>query len=604
MQTPKLLSLAAMQRATGKMLYHGDSRHWRGDEAPTMQDLTECLFFSPGDGRIWMHDQRMALLHGSALGSLRRDLIDSLGMEKARGYLTRMGYVSGVRDAQLVRERWPKGDGPSIFAAGTRLHSLEGMVKVEAVSFEFDVERGIYDGEFLWHHSIEDDEQIAAYGVGTEAACWTQLGYAIGYVSSLFGRLVIFREVECRSTGSAQCRVIGKTAEQWGDVEEDLRYLNASDFASASDQGKPAHAGVLVPMGEAEDSGDEDKRLIGASSAFNAACHSLRQVAPTQATVLFTGESGVGKELFAYMLHQISPRSSGPFIAINCAAIPENLIEAELFGVERGAYTGATLSRPGRFERACGGALFLDEIGSLSLTGQGKLLRALQEREIERVGGVKAIKVDVRVIAATNEDLREAVRKGQFREDLFYRLNVFPVRLPPLRERRDDIPLLTNFFLRRYCRRHGRNITGFTLRAMRALLNYDFPGNIRELQNLVERGVIAASEDGAIDLVHMFSNEDLTQGLLYSVSADGALINTEQAAATALNPDSPLLTQLTQMLAGSGQPFSINTVEARLLQDAVEQAGGNLSAAARTLGLSRAQLAYRLKHLGGGEGAE
>lgn len=603
MTSVKRVSLAEVSRATGTMFRDADTVGLPDTASPTLQDLTECLFFSPGDGRIWLNDQRMVLQHTSALSSLRRELIDSLGIDRARGLLTRSGYVSGSRDAQLVRQRWPDADAPTIFLAGTRLHALEGVVKVEAVHLEFDVDRGTYLGEFLWHHSSEDDEHISAYGVGTEPACWKQLGYAIGYVSGLLGRLVIFREVECRSMGSAVCRVIGKSVEEWGDVEEDLRYLNAQEFVSTTAYRTQA---AMDSAGDAQDSEtqeDDGRQMVGASSAFNSACHLLQRVAPTQATVLFTGESGVGKEQFANMLHQISPRSSGPFVAVNCAAIPENLMEAELFGVERGAFTGATHSRPGRFERANAGTLFLDEIGCLSLVGQGKLLRALQEGEIERVGGTRSLRVDVRVVAATNVDLHKEVEAGRFREDLYFRLNVFPIHLPPLRERRDDIPLLMNYFLRRYCRRHGRRIAGFTMRAVRAMLNYDFPGNIRELQNLVERGVISANDDSTIDLPHLFRNEAALKNQTFSIANDGVLATGSTLADTAganraTNQATTQLLEQIKTLVGkqaSGGLTLLGELESRLIDEAVSQCDGNLSEAARRLGLSRSQLAYRMK---------
>ncbi len=212
--------------------------------------------------------------------------------------------------------------------------------------------------------------------------------------------------------------------------------------------------------------------MAGVSAAFNAACHMLQRVAPTRATVLFTGEPGVGKELFASMLHEISPRQAQPFISVNCAAIPETLVASELFGVERGAFTGATQSRPGRFERADGGTLFLDEIATLSPVSQGKLLRVLQEGVVERLGGTRQIRVDVRLVAATNVNLQQAVAEGRFREDLYFRLNVYPIHLPPLRERRDDLPLLLSYFLYQYSRRHGRRVKGFTPKAVRAQLAY------------------------------------------------------------------------------------------------------------------------------------
>jgi len=573
-----------------------------GESTPSLRDLTECLFFSPGDGRIWLNDQRMLLMRNSTLGVLRKELISTLGIERARGLLTRAGYASGVRDAELVRDQWPDAEPIAQFLAGTRLHALEGMVKVEPVQLEFDATKGSYAGEFIWHNSSEVEEHVAAYGVGSEPACWNLTGYAIGYVSTLLGKLIVFREVECRATGCRSCRVIGKPAEEWPDVEEDLRYLNAESFVSSDAFGDSRLRIEAATLPEENSSGQSlgKNHMVGVSAAFNGACHMLKRVAPTQATVLFTGESGVGKELFAAMLHDISSRKEHPFISVNCAAIPETLVESELFGVERGAFTGAMVSRPGRFERADGGTLFLDEIGTLSMVSQGKLLRALQEGVIERVGGVKEVKVDVRLVAATNVDLEEECRQGRFREDLFFRLNVYPIHLPPLRERRDDIPLLLGYFLRRYCQRHGRQLSGFTPRAVRVLLNYGYPGNIRELQNLVERGVIAAEDGGLIDLPHIFRSERIGLDTLYSVGERGELSAGDEGD---LPTNGPMPTKeafsflqfLLSEKDSKGQALSLEGLELRVVEEAVAHTGGNLAAAARLLGLSRAQLAYRLQ---------
>lgn len=576
------------------------SARYPGQGAPSLADLTECLFFSPGDGRIWLNDQRMVLMHCSSLGHLRHEIINLVGLERARGLFTRVGYASGSRDAKLVRERWPGSTEAEILMAGTQLHSLEGVVKVTPKSFDCDIDRGTYEGEFIWEHSTEDDEHISAFGLGTEPACWMQVGYAMGYVTTMFGRLVVFREIECRAQGASVCRVVGRHAEAWGDVSEDLRYIQAQDFralATEATQEEPPSPSRSRSPSKAEPAmpapaGEQRHELVGASSAYNAASHQIRRVAPTRATVLFTGESGVGKEAFAQTLHRISPRAKQPFVAVNCAAIPETLIESELFGVERGAFTGASVSRPGRFERAHTGTLFLDEIGTLSLVSQGKLLRALQESEIERVGGTQTLRVDVRVVAATNVDLEAAVKAGRFREDLYYRLNVYPIHLPPLRERREDIPLLMNHFLQRDTARHARRITGFTPRAVRAFLRYPFPGNIREMQNLVERGVIAAEDDGAIDVAHMFRREQLTDEVLYSLGSDGGL---HQGADHAV---SNLYDHVTSGLGLGAGGLDLEAVERRLIQEAVQRVKGNLAAAARSLGLSRAQLAYRLKAAG------
>ncbi|HAT29609.1 MAG TPA: sigma-54-dependent Fis family transcriptional regulator [Janthinobacterium sp.] len=597
MKKAEHVSLAEMAKSTGKMLSRSDSLHLNEGAAPTLDDLTQSLHFSPGDGRIWLNGQRMQLIHTASLGELRRELIDSLGIESARGVLTRVGYSAGMRDAQLIRARWPGADPLTLFAAGPRIHSLEGAVKVEPVHFEFDVELGTYHGEFLWQHSSEDEGHSAHYGIGSEPACWMQTGYAIGYTSALVGRLILYRETECLSMGHQQCRLVGKPADEWPDADEELSYLNAEAFVGAEAYGsRPTskNTAVLFPAVAAPEG--QAKQMVGVSSAFNAACHMLRRVAPTEATVLFTGESGVGKELFAAMLHQVSKRKDQPFVAVNCAAIPETLIESELFGVERGAYTGAVEARAGRFERAAGGTLFLDEIATLSLVAQGKLLRVLQEGELERVGGTRCIKLSVRVVAATNVNLREEIRAGRFREDLFFRLNVFPIHLPPLRDRRDDIPLLMSYFLRYYAQKHERRVTGFTARAADAMLNYAFPGNIRELQNLVERGTIYAEEDGPIDLPHLFTSGEEADQSSFSLSVTGQL---RKAAADSDEGASGqrLLAMLPGLLKRDAGGWSLDQLEHTLIGAAVELAGGNLSAAARALGLTRPQLAYRLKKI-------
>lgn len=601
MQISQRISLAAMARNAGATIPEslavgggtkvlgGFTTTQAGNSAhPTVADISECLFFSPGDGRIWLQDQRMVLLHTEALGSLRREMIDSLGTERARGLFTRAGYVSGARDAELVRKQWPEADPLAAAMAGTRLHALEGLVKVELVRAAYDPDTGGYEGEFLWHNSSEDDEHIAAYGIGGSPSCWMQVGYATGYVSTLFGSLIVFRETLCRSMGDAHCAVIGKSAHKWDDIEEDMRYLNATEFVDTAAYARPGPEAASLPaVGTAGDA------MVGASSAFNAACHQLNRVARTSATVLFTGESGVGKEKFASMLHKISPRKDQPFVAINCAAIPDTLIESELFGVERGAYTGANQSRPGRFERANGGTLFLDEIGSLSFVAQGKLLRALQEGEIERVGGTRSIAVDVRVVAATNETLRQAVHEGRFRNDLFFRLNVFPIHLPPLRERRDDIPLLMNHFLNHYRHKHACNVGGFTQPAVRALLNYGFPGNIRELQNLIERAVIMAEADGLIGVHHLFTGgEVLSEDIMtLRMQGDSGTLNRDSPTHPGPNADAALLNAPTV-------PPSLEQMERDTLQRAITAAHGNLSAAARLLNTTRPKLAYRARKHG------
>jgi two-component system, NtrC family, response regulator HydG len=592
-KTPTRLTLAELQRHAGLTRTFADIDE--GAE-PTLRDLTESLVFSPGDGRIWLNDQRMLLWRASTFGTLRRELISSTGQEQARSLLTRVGYSAGASDAELVRRTWPESDPANAFHAGPRMHKLEGIVRPETISFEFDIARGDFFADYWWHDSSEDDEHIAAFGIGSEPACWMQVGYASGYASAFMGKMVIYREVACRSSGAEVCRIVGRPADQWDNPEQDLHY-----FAPDASAMQIRKSFVAKPSGTHREparspltqdaSSIATSKLVGISSSFSAARHLCERVASTQATVLFTGPSGAGKELFAQTLHSISPRANGPFVAVNCAAIPDTLVESELFGVEKGAFTGALVSRPGRFERAQGGTLFLDEIAQLSFVAQGKLLRALQERRIERVGGTREIAVDVRVVAATNLDLRHEVERGRFREDLFFRLNVFPISLPPLKERRDDIPLLMDVFLRRYAEQHARPVPGFTPRAVQALLQYEFPGNIRELQNLVERGVIMVGPNESIDVHHMFRGGEVHPTSMLSLNEGGRLVHSVVG-----TTDVPARKGIQRKDEASGP--SVSGKEIAMYRNALASNRYNVAETARQLNLSRAQLAYRLKRHG------
>jgi transcriptional regulator with GAF, ATPase, and Fis domain len=305
--------------------------------------------------------------------------------------------------------------------------------------------------------------------------------------------------------------------------------------------------------------------------------------------VLLLGETGVGKEVFARTLHERGTRRSAPFVAVNCAAIPHDLVESELFGVEKGAFTGALASRPGRFERASGGTLFLDEIGDLPLAAQAKLLRVLQEGEVERLGDQKIRKVNVRLVAATNIDLRILVKEGKFRSDLYYRLNAYQINIPPLRERKEDVSLLAKQFLQKYSAINGKRLRGFTDKAKRALLAYAWPGNIRELQNMVERGVILAPSGTRIEVSHMFAACGEKDPLEFGLDRHGDL----QVSAWKNGQD-----LCEAVFNGS---MTLDQVEAMLVETAVDKARGNLSSAARLLGLTRPQLAYRLRRLHEGD---
>lgn len=329
---------------------------------------------------------------------------------------------------------------------------------------------------------------------------------------------------------------------------------------------------------------DEQGFLLGKSPAFKRTMELLEKVAPTQASVVLTGETGVGKERFARALHAMSPRASKSFIAINCAALPTDLIESELFGAEKGAYTGSSTTRIGRFERAHGGTLMLDELGELPMAAQAKLLRVLQTGEIERQGSTETQKVDVRVVAATNVNLEKAVEEGRFRRDLFYRLNVYPVHIPALRERPDDIELLANYLLQKYATVHGKRVAGLSDRALAALRHYHWPGNVRELENLIQRSLILVANNELIDAETLFPQWSEEVGC--SIDAKGKLVPTPSTQPDEIENCLDMMQQ---------KNLSLMSLESKLLQTAVQRNNGNLAAAARMLGMTRPQLSYRIK---------
>jgi two-component system response regulator HydG len=301
-------------------------------------------------------------------------------------------------------------------------------------------------------------------------------------------------------------------------------------------------------------------RIIGTSPVMKELFETLSMVAPTEATILLLGESGTGKELVANAIHQNSPRRERPYVKVNCAALPETLLESELFGHEKGAFTGAIEKKKGRFELADGGTIFLDEIGEMSLPTQTKILRVLQEREFEPVGGTKTIKVDVRIIAATNKQLEQEVSRGKFREDLYYRINVVPIMIPPLRERREDIPLLAGHFLQIYSDKNKRAIRGFEQGVMQAFMQHTWPGNVREIENIVERMVIMARGD-------TIALDDLPPALAHHQQEEGT----------------------------RPSPTSLRDVERETIVKTLQQTGGNRTRAAAILGITRKTLQNKIK---------
>ncbi|MDH0623483.1 sigma-54-dependent Fis family transcriptional regulator [Pseudomonas chengduensis] len=546
------------------------------------KDLTSLIQFQSTEGKIWLGEQRMLLLQVSAMANFRREMVNTLGIERAKGFFLRMGYQSGLKDAELAWKLRPNASEYDMFLAGPQLHSLKGLVKARPTEVDIDKESGRFYVEVEWIDSFEVEICQTELGQMQDPVCWTLLGYACAYSSAFMGREIIFKEVSCRGCGGDKCRIIGKPAEEWDDVASFKEYFKSDPIIEELYELQSQ----LVSLRTNLDKQEGQYYGIGQTPAYQTVRKMMDKAAQSKVSVLLLGETGVGKEVIARSVHLRSKRATEPFVAVNCAAIPPDLIESELFGVEKGAFTGATQSRMGRFERADKGTIFLDEVIELSPRAQASLLRVLQEGELERVGDNRTRKIDVRVIAATHEDLAEAVKAGRFRADLYYRLNVFPVAIPALRERREDIPLLAEHFLQRFHEEYGKRTLGLSDKALEACLHYSWPGNIRELENVIERGIILTDANESISVPALFPRPpEEPQTDSERVSSDGVLIQ----------PDNGQGSWISQLLSSG---LSLEEIEESLMREAMLQAKQNISGAARLLGLSRPALAYRLKKIG------
>lgn len=462
-------------------------------------DLRELLTTMPDSGVIHFMGQRVLIFDALALGLLREELIETLGHNATRGIMTRFGYAHGWRTAEMLRH-----DYPELFKdswTGPKLHALHGLVTPET-----NVRLNGEDGELLiegtWRDSYEVDQYRLQYGEASEPVCWTLTGFASGYVSHRTGREVYFLETACCGLGDSVCRVEGRYKENWGkEVSSQLAYYHMTSMDNVLGEltGKLKDVEARLKQKQQQLSSldfDESSPCISCrSEAMRKTVDMAKRIAKTDSSVVVSGETGVGKERIAYFIHDESDRSEKPFIAINCGAVPETLLESELFGYVKGAFTGAVKDSVGLFEAVNGGTLFLDEVGEISQSMQVKILRVLQEREVRRIGESKSRSVDFRVISATNRNLAEEVTAGNFRQDLYYRLRVIELKIPPIRERTDDILPLARTFLLESAERAKRKISAFTPQAAKRLLEYDWPGNVRELQNVVEYAVALAIGD-------------------------------------------------------------------------------------------------------------
>jgi DNA-binding NtrC family response regulator len=527
-------------------------------------DIHELLHFLPEGGIITFAGERVLLLDAVALGLLRKELIETLGLTAARLVLTRFGYAHGWRTAETLRKGFPWDSEDEWRIAGARLHTIQGLVRAEVTRSSLNIAAPGAEG--IWHDSYEAEQHLLHLGQADEPVCWTLTGFATGYMSCVYGKEIIAVEDRCRGKGDAVCRAVVRSKDEWGpELATHLPFYNKEACLDAAltqltDTLKKKEHQLRSRRALRQVDATSPAGLVSTSPAMLRTLDLARRVAKVDSTVLITGESGSGKERLARFIHDESARTAGPFLAINCAAVPETLLESELFGHARGSFTGASQDRAGLFEAANGGTLLLDEIGDVPPAMQVKLLRVLQEREVRRVGENRARSINVRVLAATNRDLLADVHGARFRQDLYYRLRVVEIVVPPLRDRRDDILPLARQLLAGAAKRFGKKVPALTPDAANLLLRYAWPGNVRELENALERAVaLMQSERVGID--------DLPPEVGSSAPASPA----------------------------AGDIRTLEEVERDYISAALRASGGNRAKAAEKLGIGAATLYRKLK---------
>ncbi len=466
-------------------------------------DLKELLEVDAEGGLVRFAGQRALIFDAVAQGLLRKELIDTFGIRVARGILSRFGYAHGMRMAEAMRTQFKWDSNEDWRRAGSRIYALQGLFMLEpGSSFCFDEEGG------RWRVSYEAEQHLLHMGQADYPVCWTLCGLASGYLSCAMGQEVYAVEDLCMGKGDAACHISVKPAKEWETgASEALAVFKREDIDTALKevtealrrtehklQRRAQKLAVLTGEGD----GDGDIVMVSRSPEMQRVMQLAKTVARVDSTVLITGESGTGKERIARFVHEHSTRGNGPFVAINCAAISETLLESELFGHARGAFTGATADRPGLFEAAGQGTLFLDEVGEIPLPMQVKLLRALQEREVRRVGENHSRPINARIITATNKDLVPEVAAKRFRQDLYYRLKVVELAVPPLRTRKEDVLPLARLLLADASNRLKRPMEGLSGPVADHLVGYSWPGNVRELSNVMERAVAVATTNRVV----------------------------------------------------------------------------------------------------------
>lgn len=530
--------------------------------------LQEIIDFS--EGHLSFHGRRLVLHDMHAFAQFRKDLVDMIGFHEARKILTRFGFFWGQADAAALKRVFKWEDLMELLKAGPRLHTLQGVVKSVIKKLDFDQQSGKFEAELLWYNSGEADEHLATIGKAQKPVCWMLAGYASGFASYCTSKEIYFVEQKCRAKGDMICSAIGRDKDSWGD---ELQNSIIPHFQSEDIKGKiqelteQLRRDTIELAAQRRQLGLPDKpaRLRAAevrSKSFQSVLELAARASIFDSSILITGETGTGKEVLARYIHNNSPRSKKTFLGVNCGALPETLLESELFGHKAGAFTGAIKDRVGLFEQAEKGTVFLDEVTEISTNMQVKLLRAIQEREIIRVGESTPHKIDVRIIAASNQDITEAIHSGRFREDLYYRLAVIEMQVPPLRNRREDILPLARHFVNEFSEKMKISNLVLDASCLDYLLDYPWPGNVRELENAIERAAVF-SKDGII------FPENLPPAILKS----------------AYSSETP----------GERQSRTLEQVEKNHIRNILKMTNGNKTRAANILGISFATLWRKLK---------
>lgn len=526
--------------------------------------LNDLLKTQQNSGIITLLNHRVLIFDAIALGLLQKELIDSMGFQVARTILSRFGYAHGWRTAESFKADWPE-----LFHfdsdAGPRLHTLYGLLTHLSLERDSD-EAGDPLIKAVWTDSYEAEQYLLHSEIPEEPVCWTITAFASGYVSNRTGMDMFFVETDCVARGDEFCQVIGRPKHKWGtEYEEQIKCFNPDAFDSLLPELnlklKALEKRLSIRKRQVALIDEESLygKLYARSPVMRQTIDLARRIAKVDSTIVISGESGAGKEKFARLIHDQSARANRPFIAVNCGALTESLLESELFGYVKGAFTDAVTDRTGLFEAANGGTLFLDEVGDLPYLMQVKLLRVLQEREVRRIGDSHARPIDVRILSATNRNLMEEVETGRFRQDLYYRLRVIELKVPPMRERPEDILPLANHFLDQICRNTGREKMTFSPAVIRRMRNYSWPGNVRELRNVIEYALALASSP-------RIEVDDLPEEL-----------------------------QDIQLATGKDGIRPLAVIEKDYIESVLRQMNGNKSKTAKALGIGLATLYRKLK---------